>query len=328
MAFRFSPSLARMARHVLAAGALLAAGLASADDGKPIRVLVGFPAGGGTDVVARLLSDKLKDELGTAVVVDNRPGAGGQVAALALKSAPADGSVFFLTNDHTVSIVPLVMKNPGFNTARDFAPVVGFASYASVLVLSAGTPAKDFKEYVAWVRKEGGKSSVGIPAPASLPEFITTSIGKKNNLDLVAAPYRGSAPMLADMMGNQIPAGISAINDFVESHKAGKIRMVAASGKTRPSLFPDVPTFGELGMVGFENSPFYAVYAPAGTPSAVIDRFSAAMKKVLEMPAVRERMTALGLTIEYLNAPQLAAREKTYSEAWGTLIKASGYVPQ
>ena len=130
---------------------------AVAQEKPPLRVVVGFPPGGGTDAAARILADKLKDELGVPVVVENRPGAGGQIAAQALKASPADGSVLFLSHDHTITILPMVVKNPGYEPAKDFAPVAGFATFVNAYAVSGGTPAKTFTEYVAWVKAQGGK---------------------------------------------------------------------------------------------------------------------------------------------------------------------------
>ena len=199
-------------RRLLVAGLLAAAaGLAQAQSAAPIRILVGFPPGGGTDAIARALADKLKDQLGAPVVVENRAGAGGQIAAQALKAAAPDGHTFFLSHDHSVSILPLVTKNPGFDPATDFVPVAGFATFANALAVSGGTPAKSMADYVAWCRAGGGKDTIGVPAPASIPEFLVKLIGAKYKLDVQAAPYRGSAPMMADMLGNQIQAGVASI---------------------------------------------------------------------------------------------------------------------
>jgi len=304
-------------------------GTVLAQGGKTIRLLVGFPAGGGTDAIARLLAERLKDELGAQVIVENKPGAGGQIAAQALKAAPPDGSTFFLTHDHTVSILPLVVKNPGFDTARDFVPVAGFASFANALALSSGTPAKSVPEYVAWIKTAGGgKGAVGIPAPASVPEFLVKVLGEKFQIDLVAAPYRGSAPMMADMLGNQIAAGVGSIPDFIENHKSGKLRVVAVMGSARQATLPDVPTLAEVGLPGFEELPFYGFFAPAGTPKSVLDPFAAALAKVIAVPQVRERLTAMGLSVEFMNQAQLAAREHAYTATWSRIIKASGFQPQ
>ncbi len=314
-------------RNTVAVGALLLAGIAQAQTGT-IRLLVGFPAGGGTDVIARTLADKLKDQLGSNVIVENRAGAGGQIAAQALKAAPADGTTFFLSHDHTISILPLVTKNPGFDPAKDFVAVAGFATFVNAFAVSGGTPATSMNEYVAWVRTQGNKGNVGVPAPASVPEFLVKLIGQKYALDLQAAPYRGSAPMMADMLGNQIGAGVGSVPDFIENHKAGKIRVVAVLGGKRQAALPDVPTFAELGLAGFEDVPYYGIFAPAGTPRATIDRFAEAVAKVIAMPDVRDRLTAMGLSVGYMPPQQLAAREHAYTQTWTRIIKASGFQAQ
>ncbi len=303
-------------------------GLAAAQATKPIKLMVGFPPGGGTDAVARVLADKLKDELGVSVVVENKPGAGGQLAAQALKASPADGTVLFLSHDHTISILPLVVKNPGFDPAQDFVPVAGFATFVNAYAVSGGTPAKTFNEYLAWVKTQGGKGAVGIPAPASTPEFLVKVVGEKFKLDLVAAPYRGSAPMMADMLGNQIAAGVGSVPDFIENHKAGKMRVVAVLGAKRQAALPDVPTFTELGLSGLEDMPYYGIFAPAGTPKATMDQFGQALSKVLAMPDVHDHLTKMGLTVGYMTATQLAQRERAYTQVWTKLIKSSGFQPQ
>jgi tripartite-type tricarboxylate transporter receptor subunit TctC len=326
------PTLPRRAllRAGAAAGLLAAIGTARAQSGRTVRILVGFPPGGGTDAIARILADALKDELGGAtLIVENKPGAGGQLAAQALKAAAPDGNTYFLSHDHSISILPQVMKSPGFDPARDFVPAVGFATFVNAFALSGGTPAKSFDEYVAWVRSAGGgKGAVGVPAPASVPEFLVKLIGEKYKLDLVAAPYRGSAPMMGDMLGNQIAAGVGSIPDFIENHRSGKLRVVGVLGGARQAVMPDVPTFAELGLAGFEDVPYYGLFAPAGTPRPAIDAFSAAVAKVLARPAVNERLTAMGLAVGHMGPDQLGQRERAYTATWNRIIKATGFVPQ
>jgi tripartite-type tricarboxylate transporter receptor subunit TctC len=313
----------------LALGASLLGGTAQAQGSTtPIRILVGFPPGGGTDAIARTLADKLKDQLNQPVLVENRAGAGGQIAAQALKAAPPDGHTLFISHDHSISILPLVTKNPGYEPAKDFVAVAGFATFVNALAASGGTPAKSFPEYLSWVRQQGGKGNIGIPAPASVPEFLVKLIGQKYGLDLQSAPYRGSAPMIADMLGNQIGAGVGSIPDFIEHHKAGKIRVVAVMGNARQAAVPDVPTFAELGLPGFEDVPYYGFFAPAGTPQAAIDRFSQALAKVVAQPDVRERLTTMGLTVGFMPQQQLAARERAYTRTWTRIIKESGFQPK
>ena len=319
-------------RHLLAsalAASVLPALPAWADGTKPVRILVGFPPGGGSDAIARLLADKLKDVLGIPVVVDNRPGAGGQIAAQVLKAAPADGTTLFLTHDHTLSILPLVVKNPGFDPVSDFVPVAGFATFVNAFAVSGGTPARSFNEYVQWLQAaRGGQGAVGVPAPASTPEFLVKLLGRKYRLDLVAAPYRGSAPMIGDMLGNQIAAGVGSVQDFIEHHRGGKLRVVGVLGTQRQAALPDVPTFDELGLKGFEDLPYYGIYAPAGTPGAFIAQFSAALAQVLAQPAVHEQLTTLGLTVGHMAPGQLAARQKAYTAAWARIIRNSGFTAQ
>ncbi len=327
LGFSVTRVLATLGRAA-ALGALLVATGAQAQGGA-VHLLVGFPPGGGTDAIARTLADKLKDQLGVPVLVENRAGAGGQIAAQALKAAAPDGTTFFLTHDHTISILPLVVKNPGFDPARDFVAVAGFATFVNALAVSGGTPAKSVNEYVAWVRSQGaGMGTVGVPAPASVPEFLVKVIGQKYGLDLQSAPYRGSAPMMGDMLGNQIAAGTGSVPDFIENHKAGKIRIVAVMGATRQTLLPQVPTFAELGLRGFEDLPYYGVFAPAGTPRAALDRFSDALAKVVAQPDVKDRLSAMGLTVGFMPGPQLASREKAYSQVWAKIIQASGFQAQ
>jgi tripartite-type tricarboxylate transporter receptor subunit TctC len=313
------------ASFLLALGALP---LAQAET-KTIRVLVGFPAGGGTDAIARTLAEKLKDELGASVIVENRPGAGGQIAAQALKQAAPDGTTYFISHDHTISIVPQVMKNPGFDPARDFVHVAGFATFVNALAVSGALPPKTFNEYVAWVKAQpGGRSAIGVPAPASVPEFVVKLIGEKYALDLVAAPYRGSAPMLNDLYANQIPAAIASVPELVEPQKSGKLRVVAVLGDKRQPALPDVPTFAELGLAGFEDVPYYAFFAPAGTPKAELDRFANALAKVIAQPEIRDKLTGWGLAVQFMPQAQIAQRERAYTAAWTQLIKKIGYVPQ
>ena len=296
--------------------------------GQPLRLLVGFPPGGGTDAIARILAERLKDPLGVPVLVENRAGAGGQIAAQALKAAAPDGNTLFLTHDHTISILPQVLKNPGFEPARDFVPVAGVATFVNAFAVSGGTPARTLAAYAAWVKQQGGQGTVGVPAPASVPEFLVQLLGQKYGLDLQAAPYRGGAPMMADMLGNQIAAGIASVPDFMENHRAGKLRVVAVMGTARQALLPDVPTFAELGLAGFEEPAYYGFYAPAGTPRAAIERFGDALARALAQPEVRERLSAMGLTVGFMSAQQLGAREQAYTRVWSRIIKSSGFVAQ
>jgi tripartite-type tricarboxylate transporter receptor subunit TctC len=318
-------------RHLAAAAAAAALGLPAIAraQGRTLRILVGFPPGGGTDAIARLLGEALKAELGATVVVENRAGAGGQLAAQALKAAAPDGNTVFISHDHTISILPLVSKTPGFEPAKDFVPVGGFASFVNAFAVSPGTPAKTMDEYVAWVRGNGGgKGTVGVPAPASTPEFLVKVLGGRYQLDLVPVPYRGSAPMMGDMLGNQIAAGVGSVPDFIENHRAGRLRVLAVLGRARQAALPEVPSFGEMGLTGFDDLPYYGFWAPAGTPAAAVDGFAQALARAANRPEVRERLGQLGLAVDVMSPPQLAAREQAYTRNWAEIIRRSGFQPQ
>lgn len=318
-------------RHLVAAAAAATLGLPTIAraQGRTLRILVGFPPGGGTDAIARLLGEALKAELGATVVVENRAGAGGQLAAQALKAAAPDGNTVFISHDHTISILPLVSKTPGFDPAKDFVPVGGFASFVNAFAVSPGTPAKTMDEYVAWVRSSGGgKGTVGVPAPASTPEFLVKVLGGRYQLDLVPVPYRGSAPMMGDMLGNQIAAGVGSVPDFIENHRAGRLRVLAVLGRARQAALPEVPSFGEMGLTGFDDLPYYGFWAPAGTPAAAVDGFAQALARAANRPEVRERLGQLGLAVDVMSPPQLAAREQAYTRNWAEIIRRSGFQPQ
>jgi tripartite-type tricarboxylate transporter receptor subunit TctC len=318
-------------RHLVAAAAAATLGLPAIAraQGRTLRILVGFPPGGGTDAIARLLGEALKAELGATVVVENRAGAGGQLAAQALKAAAPDGNTVFISHDHTISILPLVSKTPGYDPAKDFVPVGGFASFVNAFAVSPGTPAKTMDEYVAWVRGSGGgKGTVGVPAPASTPEFLVKVLGGRYQLDLVPVPYRGSAPMMGDMLGNQIAAGVGSVPDFIENHRAGRLRVLAVLGRARQAALLEVPSFGEMGLTGFDDLPYYGFWAPAGTPAAAVDGFAQALARAANRPDVRERLGQLGLAVDVMSPPQLAAREQAYTRNWAEIIRRSGFQPQ
>ncbi len=297
--------------------------------GKTLKLLVGFPPGGGTDAIARLLAEALKAELGATVIVDNKAGAGGQLAAQALKTAEPDGTTVFLSHDHTISILPLVLKAPGYQPSKDFVPVAGFASFVNAIALASSTPAKTLPDYLAWVKKDGqGKGVIGVPAPASVPEFLVKALAAKQGLDLVPLPYRGSAPMMIEMLGGQIAAGVGSVPDLIENHRAGRVRIVATMGGVRQALLPDVPTLAELGFGGFEEVPYYGLFAPAATPPALLATWSTALERVLQQPLLRDRLTAMGLAVGFMSGAQLAMRERAYAQAWARLIQTSGFQPQ
>lgn len=327
------PSRRRFLAHTAAQAAALATasvpGWSWAKGGRPLRILVGFPPGGGTDVMARLLQEPLSALLGVPVVVENRPGAGGQIAAQLLKAAQPDGSTVFLTHDHTISILPQVVRNVGFQPAQDFVALGGIASFVNCLAVPGQHPARTFAEYVQWVREVGhGRSAIGIPAPASTPEFLVQILAKHYQLDLISAPYKGSGPVIADMLGRQIEAGIGSVPDFLKYHQEGKLRVLAVLGGKRQPQLPNVPTLSELGISGLEDVPYYGIFAPNGVSGAWVQTFSKALLQAIQEPGIRSQLQEMGLVVDPMTPLQLSQRERAYSAAWKRIISDSGFKPQ
>ena len=295
--------------------------------GGPVRILVGFPAGGTIDVVARLLADRLKDELGVPVLVEGRVGAGGQIAAQALKAAPPDGRTLMLAPDHTMVVVPLTLKNPGYDVARDFVPVAQVARYLGALAVASGTGVKTLAEYVAWLMANPGQASVGVPAPGSVQPFSLATLSRAAGVPVTAVPYRGSAPLVQDLAAGQIPAGISALGDFLELNAAGKLRVIATIDTQRAPQLPDVPTFTEQGMK-LDFNFWLGLFAPAGTPQPMVQRLNAAVAKALAQPDVRERMVKLVFEPVTGTPAALSDRIAADTQYWEPVIKASGWVMQ
>ena len=292
-----------------------------------VRILVGFPAGGTIDVVARLLADKLKDELGAPVVVESRPGAGGLLAAQALKQAAPDGRTLLLSPDHTMVTIPLTLKNPGYDVAKDFMPVAQVARYLGALAVASNTGVKTLAEYVAFIKANPGQASVGVPAPGSLQQFSLATISRAAGVPVTAVPYRGSQPLVQDLAAGQVPAGITALGDFLEFNTAGKLRVIATIDSRRAPQLPDVPTFTEQGMK-LDFNFWLGLFAPAGTAPATVQRLNAAVAKVLQLPDVRERMVKL--VFEPLTGTPAALSERiaTDTRYWEPIIKSSGWVMQ
>jgi tripartite-type tricarboxylate transporter receptor subunit TctC len=291
----------------------------------PLRIIVGFAAGGSSDIAARMLADKLKDSLGVPVIVENRVGAGGRIAAEALKNSAPDGTTFLLTPVVVPVLAPLVYKQLGYDPARDFAPVAQVATYQFALAVGPNHPAKTVAEFVAWLKANPAQANFGSPAPGSLPHFFGLMIGKATGVEMIHIPYKGGAPLATDLMGGQIPAGVDALSDMIELHRGGKIRIIATSGAQRSPLLPTVATFKEQGFVAIEGAGWIGVYAPSKTPSAVIDQVSAAIASALRTPELRERFVNLGYEPTGTTPEQLAAIMAADTARWGPIIKTSGF---
>jgi tripartite-type tricarboxylate transporter receptor subunit TctC len=306
-------------------GLLLAVFSAQAQVDKPVRVLVGFAPGGSADIAARLLSERVAAELKQTVLVENKPGAGGRIAAEALKNAAPDGSTLMLAPIVVPVLAPLVFSKLPYNVATDFSPVVHIANFQFGLSVAASHPAKNMKELLAWFKANPANANFGSPAPGSLPHFFGVMIATDAGLDLVHVPFNGGGPLQNALVGNQVSSGIDTLVDQIEMHRGGKTRILATSAATRSPLLAEVPTFAEAGLKGVEGTSWFAVYAPAKTPAATIQQINAAFNKALAAPDLRERFLKLGLEPTGGSAADLQAIMKRDTDRWGPVVKASGF---
>jgi tripartite-type tricarboxylate transporter receptor subunit TctC len=308
---------------VIAAALLCATAQAQLD--KPVRLLVGFAPGASTDTAARLLAERMKDELKQPVSVDNKPGAGGRIAAEMLKNAPADGGTLLITPIVVPVLAPLVFSKLPYDPLVDFAPVAHVANFQFALSVNAAHPAKDVQELLAWFKANPALANYGTPAPGSLPHFFGVMLARSAGLDLVHVPYNGGGPLMTALVGNQVSCAIDTLVDQIELHRTGKIRLIATSAAQRSALLPEVPTFVEAGLKGVEGTAWFAVYAPAKTPEAVVKQINAAVNKALASPELRERFAKLGLEPTGGSPADLAAAMKRDTERWAPIVKASGF---
>jgi len=310
-----------------ACSALLAGGVppAFAQVDKPVKLLVGFAPGGSADIAARLIADRMKDELKQPVVVENRPGAGGRIVAEAVKNSPADGSVLMLTPIVVPVLAPMVFSKLNYDPVADFAPVAQVGNFQFALSVNASHPAKNMKELIAWYKANPTQANFGSPAPGSLPHFFGVMISKSSGLELTHIPYNGGGPMMNALMGDQLTAAIDTLAEQVELHRTGRVRILASTGTARSPLLPEVPTFGEAGLSGVEGTAWFAVYAPAKTPEATVRQLNAAINKALAAPELRERFTKLGLEPTGGTPADLTARMAQDTARWAPIVKASGF---
>ncbi|MET4575169.1 Bug family tripartite tricarboxylate transporter substrate binding protein [Ottowia thiooxydans] len=295
----------------------------------PIRVLVGFPPGGATDVVVRALIDKLSKAIdGQVFVVENRPGAGGQIAAQLLKAAPPDGSTIMLSIDHTQVIVPLTIAAATYNPVTDFTALAGVATYYNALAVSGSTGIKNLSELGAWVKARPTEANFGVPASGSVPQFIGDIVGKSFGVTMNPVPYKGGAPMVQDLLAGQIPIGIASMTELIEYHRAGKVRILASSGAERSRTAPDIPTFLELGFKGIDKNPWLAFFGPKGMSPEFVAQFDRGMKTVLAQPDLQERLAKMGNEVAPVSSKEVRQWVVDASLHWSRVIRESGFKPQ
>jgi tripartite-type tricarboxylate transporter receptor subunit TctC len=290
----------------------------------PIKILVGFPPGGSADTTARLIAEKMSAILGNPVIVENRPGAGGRIAAQAVKDAAPDGNMLMIAPLAVMVVQPVVFKSVKYDTTKDFTPIGNAALFPLAVAAGPATPAKALVELIAWLKTNPTQANFGSPATGSLPHFLGEMIGQALNVKIQHVPYQGGAPLMTALLGSQLPVGIDTPAEFAENHRAGKLKILAVSGGQRAAQFPDVPTLREQG-VNLEASAWFGIFGPAGMPAARTESLSTALSAALRQPDVISRLAALGLQAAPESSAEMARRMAADKVRWEPVIKSTGF---
>jgi tripartite-type tricarboxylate transporter receptor subunit TctC len=317
-------------RSIVSAGiALPFVGIGSAAQAQKVElatVFVGYPAGGATDTVARLVAEAVQGKYAEAVVVQNRPGAGGQIAATHVKGQPADGTVLLFTPAFPMIIHPHVYKEIRYDTLKDFVPVA--TTHFGTLALSVGPGApndvKTLRDFIAWAKSNPDKASFGAPAGGS-QHFTGLMLARDAGTKLQLVSYRGGAPSVVDALGGHVPAIVTPLAEVLPHAREGKLRILATTARERSTLAPDIPTFFESGFEKIVVQDWSGFLAPAGTPPDVVARANAAISAAVESPKVKDAMAKLGMEVG-TRAP--AAFAETVRESWERyrdIVKESGF---
>lgn len=306
-------------------GWLAAATCALADNypSKPIRLVVGYAAGGSTDVIARLVGQKLSEALGQPVVIENRPGAGATIASdYAAKAAPDGYTLFMSTIANTIN-TSLYAKLP-FDFARDFAPISLVATVPNVLVVNPAVPAKDLKELIALAKSKPGEINFASSGSGSSIHLSGELFNLVAGVKTVHVPYKGSAPAVTDLIGGQVQMMFDNLSSSLPHVRAGKLRALAVTGATRSAAAPDIPTMAEAGLPGYEITSWFALVAPAKTPPEILARLNAETTKILKLADVKEKLAGLGAEASSSSPDFLAEYIRTETAKWAKVVKASG----
>lgn len=291
---------------------------------KPIKIIMGFPAGGPLDQHARLLVDKLQAILGQPVLVDYKPGAGGSVGAESVAKSPADGYTLMLANTGVMVINGSLYSKLPYNTLRDFVPIARTAQQPLALLINPAVPAKTLKEFMDYTRKNPGKINYGSAGNGGISHIVPEMFKTATGLFMVHIPYRGSAPAFTDLMAGQVHFMAESIPQAANYHKQGKVRALAVTSKERNPALPDIPTAIESGIKGFDVVGFYGFLAPAATPKDVVAKLSDAFKQVLNNPEIKSRMVSQGADPAFMGSEEFAQFLAQQTPIWAKAVAASG----
>lgn len=291
-----------------------------------IKIVVPFPAGGTTDILARFIAQYLGEKLGVTTIVENRAGASGTIGSEMVSKSPADGSVLLLTATHHVINASLYRKLP-YDTQKDFSPIAVIATAPNALVVGKDFPAKNVGELVAMAKKEPGKLSFGSSGIGGANHLSGELFKQMAGIDILHIPYKGAAPAMNDLLGGHIPIMFDTLPTVLPAAAAGSIRVLAVTSKERAASLPDAPTLDESGVKGFEATAWFGLYMPAANGNEAYTKLVAAMKEILSAPATREKFATQGVEPGKLVGAEFSAFVDTEIQKWGEVIKIAN-VPQ
>ncbi len=302
-----------------------AASSSTASDLKgPLRIVVGYAPGGSSDRGARLLGEVLQQRHGLTVLVENKPGAGGRLAAQQFRQTRPGELALLVGNPAVMIVAPLVFKDVGYDVATDFVPVSHVADYDFIVAVGSEMPVRTMAELVGWFKANPGKANVGVPATGSLPHFFALMLGERAGIQAEVVGYKGSAPLATDLVGGQIPVAVDSIDAQLPLHQAGKLRILAVSSATRARDLPDVPTLKESG-IDLEAAGWNALFASSSMPKATADKLSELIAAAMSDPALRGRFEAAGLMPVAASRAETMARLDRFRAQWEPVVKRSGY---
>jgi tripartite-type tricarboxylate transporter receptor subunit TctC len=308
----------------LAASVAAKGGPASAQSGPLTRIIFPFAAGGSGDMLCRLIGQYIGPMLDRNVIVENRTGGDGLIGIRSVKGAAPDGSTILVTTGPTMYLLPMVETEPSFNSAKDFLPISQLARFEFVVAVSPSIGVKDFKQLVDWVKANPAKASYGVPSSGTIPHFTGWQLEQVLKLSMTRVTYRGSAPILNDMIGGHLPICVTTLSDTITQHRADKIRIVAVSGLARSPFLSDVPTLKEAGVDIVADS-WYGMWLPAGSPPEFAKKLSAAVAEVIARPDVQEKLKAVTLIPVGSSQEDLTRALATDTAFWQPIVKATGY---
>lgn len=293
----------------------------------PVKLYVGFAAGGQSDLLARIMADKLKDRLGRAVVVENKTGAAGRLAVEAVKSSPPDGSAFVLANIAQMSVAPLIFKDLPYDPQKDFSAIGKVTDFQIAMVTGKQTAATTFAETVAWLKANPAKANSGNPGSGSLPHLYGFELATAIGLPLQPVPYRGGAPIVAAIAQGDLAIGWGGVTDFIEQHRSGQVRIVAVTGAKRSTQLADVPTFTELNVPSVSANGWIGMFGPAGMPADLVALFVREVGATLSDATVRERLEGLGLIVAPSSPDAMMAQIQSEMQRWRSVVEKAEIKP-